>query len=154
MAATLQKVKDAINKVMPTSKKRTALEEAQWEDDNEESALEREMMMQCKIKPQLFRISYPDLDDAAMETLRVHRPRLVVYGQPGMGQGYIGAAALHYLEGYHIQTLDLGTLMGDSTRVGFLNPVRMTVISLELCLRPLRRQSYSYSLRPKDISHP
>ncbi|KAH0839530.1 AAA-domain-containing protein [Lanmaoa asiatica] len=98
LAATLQKVKDAINKVMPTSKKRTALEEAQWEDDSEESALEREMMMQ------------------SMETLRVYRPRLVIYGQPGMGQGYIGAAALHYLEGYHIQNLDLGTLMGDSTR--------------------------------------
>ncbi|KAG8218228.1 AAA-domain-containing protein [Butyriboletus roseoflavus] len=98
LAVTLQKVKDAINKVMPTSKKRTALEEAQWEDDNEESALEREMMMQ------------------SMETLRVYRPRLVVYGQPGMGQGYIGAAALHYLEGYHIQNLDLGTLVGDSTR--------------------------------------
>jgi hypothetical protein len=55
-----------------------------------------------------------------METLRVYRPRLVVHGQPGMGQGYIGAAALHYLEGYHIQNLDLGTLMGDSTRVNFL----------------------------------
>lgn len=54
-----------------------------------------------------------------METLRVYRPRLVVHGQPGMGQGYIGAAALHYLEGYHIQNLDLGTLLGDSTRVGF-----------------------------------
>lgn len=34
-----------------------------------------------------------------------------------MGQSYIGAAALHHLEGYHIQTLDLGSLMGDSTRV-------------------------------------
>jgi hypothetical protein len=52
-----------------------------------------------------------------METLRVYRPRLVLHGQSGMGQGYIGAAALHYLEGYHVQNLDLGTLMGDSTRV-------------------------------------
>lgn len=52
-----------------------------------------------------------------METLRVYRPRLVVYGQAGMGQAYLGAAALHHLEGYHIQNLDLGTLMGDSTRV-------------------------------------
>ncbi|KAG6374992.1 AAA-domain-containing protein [Boletus reticuloceps] len=98
LADTLQMVREAINKVMPASKKRTALEEAQWEDDSEESALEREMMMQ------------------SMETLRVYRPRLLVHGQPGMGQGYVGAAALHYLEGYHIQNLDLGTLMGDSTR--------------------------------------
>jgi len=55
-----------------------------------------------------------------METLRVYRPRLVLHGPPGMGQGYIGAAALHHLEGYHVQTLDLGTLMGDSTRVSLL----------------------------------
>lgn len=52
-----------------------------------------------------------------METLRVYRPRVVLHGESGMGQGYIGAAALHHLEGYHIQTLDLGSLMGDSTRV-------------------------------------
>ncbi|KIK79961.1 hypothetical protein PAXRUDRAFT_159899 [Paxillus rubicundulus Ve08.2h10] len=98
LANTLQKVKEAINRVLPVSKKRTALEEAQWEDDSEEGALEREMLTQ------------------SMETLRVYRPRLIVHGQPGMGQGYIGAAALHYLEGYHVQNLDLGTLMGDSTR--------------------------------------
>lgn len=49
MADTLQKVKEAINKVMPPNKKRTALEEAQWEDDSEECALEREMMIQCKV---------------------------------------------------------------------------------------------------------
>ena len=52
-----------------------------------------------------------------METLRVHRPRVVVHGPVGMGQEYVAAAALHYLEGYHIQNLDLGTLIGDSTRV-------------------------------------
>lgn len=34
-----------------------------------------------------------------------------------MGQGMIGAAALHHLEGVHVQSLDLGTLFGDSTRV-------------------------------------
>ncbi|KAH7881853.1 AAA-domain-containing protein [Phlebopus sp. FC_14] len=98
LADTVEQVKEAINKVLPVSKKRSALEEAQWEDDSEEGALEREMLMQ------------------SMETLRVYRPRLVLHGQPGMGQGYIGAAALHYLEGYHVQNLDLGTLMGDSTR--------------------------------------
>jgi len=34
-----------------------------------------------------------------------------------MGQKYLGAAVLHHLEGFHVQTLDLGTLMGDSTKV-------------------------------------
>ena len=54
---------------------------------------------------------------AAMETLRIYRPRVVLHGPVGMGQGYVAAAALHHLEGYHIQSLDLGTLMSDSTRV-------------------------------------
>ncbi|KAF9231865.1 hypothetical protein BU15DRAFT_81913 [Melanogaster broomeanus] len=51
-----------------------------------------------------------------METLRVYRPRLVLHGDAGMGQGYIGATALHYLEGYRVRNPDLGVLMGDSTR--------------------------------------
>ena len=52
-----------------------------------------------------------------METLRIYRPRIVVHGPAGMGQNYIGTAALHHLEGYHVQNLDLGTLLSDSTRV-------------------------------------
>ncbi len=53
-----------------------------------------------------------------MESLRVHRPRLLIYGPPGMGQSYLGPAALHHLEGFHVQSLDLGSLLSDSTRVG------------------------------------
>jgi hypothetical protein len=34
-----------------------------------------------------------------------------------MGQNYVGAAALHFLEGYHIKSLELGTLIEDSTGV-------------------------------------
>jgi SpoVK/Ycf46/Vps4 family AAA+-type ATPase len=52
-----------------------------------------------------------------MERLRVYRPRVVLYGSAGMGQGYLAAAILHHLEGYHVQSLDLGSLMNDSTRV-------------------------------------
>jgi hypothetical protein len=52
-----------------------------------------------------------------METLRVYRPRIVIHGPVGMGQNYIGTAALHHLEGYNVQNLDLGTLLSDSTRV-------------------------------------
>ena len=36
-----------------------------------------------------------------------------------MGQAYIGAAALNHLEGYHVLSLELGTLMSDSTRVRY-----------------------------------
>ncbi|KAI6008469.1 hypothetical protein EDC04DRAFT_3095303, partial [Pisolithus marmoratus] len=66
--------------------------------EREEDALEREMLMQ------------------SMETMRVYRPRVILHGPAGMGQAHIGAAALYHLEGCHIQTLDLGTLMEDSTR--------------------------------------
>ncbi|GLB33226.1 putative AAA domain (Cdc48 subfamily) containing protein [Lyophyllum shimeji] len=95
----LERIKAVIGRVLPMEKKLTALEEAMYEDDTgEEGALEREMLMQ------------------SMQTLRVYRPRVIVHGPVGMGQSYIGAAALHHLEGYHIQTLELGTLMSDSTR--------------------------------------
>ncbi|KAK7691101.1 hypothetical protein QCA50_006204 [Cerrena zonata] len=98
LSNALQRVTDVIESVMPKNKRRTALEEAEYEDDGDEGALDREMMLQ------------------SMETLRVYRPRVVVHGPPGMGQRYIAAAALHHLEGYHVQSLDLGTLMSDSTR--------------------------------------
>jgi len=52
-----------------------------------------------------------------MQTLRVYRPRILIHGSVGMGQNYVGAAVLHHLEGYHVQTLEIGTLLGDSTRV-------------------------------------
>lgn len=52
-----------------------------------------------------------------MEKLRVYRPRVVIHGPVGMGQGYIGAGALHHLEGFNVQSLELGTLMSDSARV-------------------------------------
>ncbi|KAI0092884.1 hypothetical protein BDY19DRAFT_926936 [Irpex rosettiformis] len=94
----LDKIKSVIHNVLPVGKKRTALEEAEWEDEGEEGALERELMQQ------------------SMEMLRVHRPRVILHGASGMGQAYVAAAALHHLEGYHVQTLDIANLMSDSTR--------------------------------------
>ena len=46
----------------------------------------------------------------------MYRPRVILHGEPGMGQVYVGAALLHHLEGYHVQSLELGALMGDSAR--------------------------------------
>lgn len=60
-----------------------------------------------------------------MEKLRVYRPRVVIHGPVGMGQGYIGAGALHHLEGFNIQSLELGTLLSDSTRVSFHFPPKL-----------------------------
>ena len=56
-----------------------------------------------------------------MQTLWVYRPCMILHGRQGMGQAYIGAAPLHlsHLEGYHVQSLELGTVMSDSTRVSY-----------------------------------
>ncbi|KAG8735056.1 hypothetical protein FRC10_011021 [Ceratobasidium sp. 414] len=95
----LDVVVETLEKSLPSFKKRNLLEEAEWEyEDEEDGGWEREMISQ------------------AMETLRVHRPRILLHGPSGMGHGYVGAAALHRLEGYHVQSMDLATLMGDSTR--------------------------------------
>ena len=117
LSETVEHVKSVIARVMPVEKPLTALEEAMFEDDDgEEGALEREMLSQCALSVYLY--GEPLLMSViAMQTLRIHRPRVIIHGAVGMGQGYIGAAALHHLEGYHIQSLELGTLMSDSTRV-------------------------------------
>ncbi len=43
----LERIKEVVGKVLPVGKKRTALEEAEWEDGDNEGALEREMLLQC-----------------------------------------------------------------------------------------------------------
>ncbi|KAJ4464470.1 hypothetical protein J3R30DRAFT_3319302 [Lentinula aciculospora] len=108
LSDSLQKAKDILGRVLPLEKKLTALEEAEFEDYNDKDGsgdekdyggeLEREMRLQ------------------SMEVLRIHRPRLILHGHVGMGQSYVGAALLHHLEGYHVQSLELGTLLGDSAR--------------------------------------
>lgn len=62
-------------------------------------------------------------DRAALDKMRTYRPRILVHGASGMGQAWLGPAILHHLEGFHVQTLDLGTLMGDSSRVSSLIPL-------------------------------
>ncbi|CAE6418854.1 unnamed protein product [Rhizoctonia solani] len=94
----LDHVTAALEKSLPDSKKRNTLEEAEWEYDDADGGWEREMISQ------------------ALETLRVHRPRVLLHGPSGMGHAQVGAAVLHFLEGYHVQSMDLATLVGDSTR--------------------------------------
>jgi hypothetical protein len=48
LSDTFEKVKEVIGKVLPVTKKLSALEEAEWEEDSEDGALEREMMNQCR----------------------------------------------------------------------------------------------------------
>lgn len=49
LSPVLEAAKEVVGRVMPISKKRTALEEAEWEDDvGEEGAFDREMMLQSQ----------------------------------------------------------------------------------------------------------
>lgn len=96
VAAAIQ----ALEKAMPPANKRNPLEEALWEDegaDTEDGGFDKEMTLQ------------------SFAQLRVYRPRLILHGKRGMGQLYTGSALLHHLEGYHVQSLDVASLMGDST---------------------------------------
>jgi hypothetical protein len=131
LSETLNRVKAVIDKVLPIGKKRTALEEAEWEDEGQEGGLERELMLQCGLH-RIRSITRLTNCPLAMETLRVYRPRIAIHGPVGMGQNYIGTAALHHLEGYHVQNLDLGTLLSDSTRVCLY----VTVVNLTLTVSP------------------
>ncbi|SJX64728.1 related to YTA7-26S proteasome subunit [Sporisorium reilianum f. sp. reilianum] len=104
-----------LDKILPPVSKRNPLEEALWEDDafahtgltsglsaadklGGDRGFGREMLLQ------------------SFEAQRVYRPRMLVHGDAGMGQGAVGAALLQHLEGYHVQSLDIGTLLGDSAR--------------------------------------
>lgn len=46
----------------------------------------------------------------------------MISGRSGMGQTFLGSAILQHLEGFHVQSLDLATLVGDSARVS-LSPI-------------------------------
>ena len=47
---------------------------------------------------------------------RIHKPRLLITGPMGNGQQYLGAAILSYLDGYNVQTLDIATILSESSR--------------------------------------
>lgn len=85
-----------LDNILPRPKKTTALQEAMYEPfEDADHGFGRERMHQ------------------EFERSRIFRPRLLISGVPGMGQNYLAAAILHHLEGVHVQTLDLATLLGE-----------------------------------------
>lgn len=96
----LKTIEEIVDNLIPIKKKTTALEEAMYEQyEDEDHGFGRETMLQD------------------FEKSRVFRPRLLIDGEPGMGQGYLGGALLNYFEGLHVQSFDLPTIYMDSTRV-------------------------------------
>jgi SpoVK/Ycf46/Vps4 family AAA+-type ATPase len=101
----LQEITAAIDKAIPRKRKATALEEAMYDDRDDEYGFERENMQR------------------QFESARIFRPRLLIKGLQGMGQNYLGGAVLSKLEGLHVQNMGLSVLMSDTTRVS-ASPIR------------------------------
>lgn len=92
----LAEAKRALDGLLPRKKKMTALEEAMYEQfEDDDHGFGREAMHQ------------------EFERSRVFRPRFIIHGQHGMGQTYLSSAILHYFEGVHVQNFDLPSILGD-----------------------------------------
>ncbi|EZF35641.1 Tat-binding homolog [Trichophyton mentagrophytes] len=94
----LREIQERISKLIPRRKALTALEEAQFEQPNDDIGFKREKLQE------------------EFDRSRVFRPRLLIRGEYGMGQQYITSALLNHFEGIHVQSFDLPTLLSDSTR--------------------------------------
>jgi SpoVK/Ycf46/Vps4 family AAA+-type ATPase len=94
----LAQIVKRIDELLPRRKKLTALEEAEYDDREDEKGFERESTMRN------------------FESSRIFRPRLLISGLQGMGQQYLGAALLNKLEGLHVQSFDLPTILEDPSR--------------------------------------
>ena len=98
LRTSLKAIEDLVSEVLPQKKHLTALQEAEYEDAVDDRGMVVEQMQQ------------------EFERSRVFRPRLLIKGEPGMGQQYLAAALLNHFEGLHVQAFDLPTLLSDSTR--------------------------------------
>lgn len=88
-------VKRKLDILMPRQSQLTALEAAMYEQDNVDFDFQQR------------------LDD--FRNSRINRPRLLIHGNAGTGQEYIGSAILNYMEGVSSHILDLSSLFSEST---------------------------------------
>jgi SpoVK/Ycf46/Vps4 family AAA+-type ATPase len=103
----LKSIESILDGLIPIKKKVTALQEAMFEQyEDEDQGFGRETLQQD------------------FEKSRVFRPRLLIGGEPGMGQSYLGAALLNHFEGLHVQNFDLPTIYADSARVSLIKQSR------------------------------
>ena len=102
----LKILKRLFAEVLPTRKKLSTLEEAEYEDEADTS-FGREKMQQ------------------AFDDLRVFRPRLLIEGPTGMGQQYLAAGLMDHLDGIHIQSFEPSILLGDATSSAEATMIRL-----------------------------
>lgn len=91
-----EEIAQMVDEVIPSKKRLTALEEAQFDDRDDAFGFERENVKRN------------------FEQAKTFRPRLLIRGYQGMGQQEISAALLHRFENIHVQSFDLPTLLGES----------------------------------------
>lgn len=96
----LNRISKILEEVFPEKKRLTALQEAEFDDRDDNAGFDRE------IREQRF------------ERARVYRPRLLIHGHQGMGQQYLGKAVLRKFERVHMQSLDLSIIYGNTGSVG------------------------------------
>ena len=94
----LKEIQDMVTKILPQKKSLTALQQAEFEDAEDDRGMKAERMQQ------------------EFDRSRIFRPRLLIKGVSGMGQQYLANALLNHFEGLHVQAFDLPTLLSDSTR--------------------------------------
>ncbi|KAL9936634.1 hypothetical protein V8E36_004702 [Tilletia maclaganii] len=122
LGSTVAEATQIVDAIMPPVSKRNALEEAMYEDEAPADASAAGPSSSSAFGHGAATARAHDggfgreLLLQSFETLRVFKPRVLIHGEEGMGQGVIGAAILHHLEGYHVQPLDIATLLGDSSR--------------------------------------
>jgi SpoVK/Ycf46/Vps4 family AAA+-type ATPase len=96
----LKQIESIVDGLIPIKKKTTALQEAMFEQyEDDDHGFGRETLQ------------------AEFEKARVFRPRLLIGGEPGMGQAYLGGALLNHFEGLHVQSFDLPMIFSDASRV-------------------------------------
>lgn len=118
LKSSYDEISHKLNELLPNSvqlagkKKLTALEEANYVDPSvkdDDGGFSRHQLLRN------------------LENSRVCKPHLLVCGVEGNGQQYISAAILNYLEGFQVQSLDMGSLFGDPTRTPELSVIQAFV---------------------------
>lgn len=115
LKSSMEEITNKLNDLLPNSisvgnrKKLTTLDEAMYLDptvkDHDGGFSKQELLKN-------------------LENSRICKPHLLICGNQGSGQQYISAAILNYLEGFQVQSLDMGNMFGDPTRTPELSIVQ------------------------------